>query len=194
MTNYPVEKKKRIKKLRKELRLAKKNHVQAKQKLKKTRTELARLNQLKSELELVTGKNEGVMIKMANKVPDWVDGIWIVGKREKEGDEDKVTFYKFFEFIREQENYKKLEMNIPRGPMIGVDGIEVTMNKGDMLQIVFRPDIKQGYGFHFANVGPNGEVGQLQLELALHRLGMGAMPCTDPKTFLVVDGSFRKVN
>lgn len=177
--------------LKKKLRNAKKKHKQAKLNVKNIDEELTRLRGLRDELEKVTLKNGGIVVK-TDKTLDWVNGIWIVAKREK----NNILLYKFYEFIREVTNFKKFQIDLPEGaPLIGEDGLEVTFNKGNMLQVIYRPDIKPGMvGWHFSNVGPNGPEGQLQLELALHRLGMGPMPCADPKSFLIVDGTFRKVN
>lgn len=206
MANYPVEKKKLRGKFRnqsraiklarklnaRQLKEAEKKHDTAVENAKNLKEKLASLQQLKTEMEHVTEQNGGILVTMANEVPSWVNGIWIVARR----DEDKVLFFKFFEFIREIKDFKRWQLDLPKDrSMVGEDGKEVTFNKGDLLQVVHRPDVLPGkHGFHFANVGPNGPEGQLQLELALHRLGMGPVPCADPKTFLVVDGSFRKVN
>lgn len=175
---------KQLKKKRKELRLTK---IQL-DSLKKRKSEVERLQ---TEIESVTPKNEGVpgVIKMKQDVPDWINGIWIVAKN----DGTMIEMYKFFEYIREIHDYKKLDFEKPK-QAFGSDGKEVTFNKGDLLLVSHLGDLKdKRIGFHFANVGPSDERGQLQLELALHRLGMGSQPCSD-KSFLVVDGNFRKVN
>ena len=191
MANYPVEKKKLKKKILRELKLTKREKRIADAKVRITRKSLARLEEIIENLKhFRVAEHEGVYMK-SRDVPDWVNGIWVVGERNSA----EVTFFKFSDFLREVTNYPKFKMNLPTSPMLGSDGKEVTFRKGDLLVVRHESDVKEGHvGFHFANVAPSDGITQLQYELVLHRLGMGAMPCTDPKSFLVVDGNFRKVN
>jgi len=147
-----------------------------------------RLQEIHDHMEHFECTNLGVITKGKDMDLNKTTGVWIVTKRE----ENKVEMKKFFEFIRDVKHEFTLLMNLPKF-RVGRDGKEVTFNKGDLLVIGYLGDLEEkGKGFHFANVGPNDELGQLQYELALYKLGMGLAPKTD-KSFLVVDGSFRQV-
>lgn len=199
---YNAEKKKLKEELRvntRALRQVRKKHKTAKNLVAEINKKVKRLKEITSELKhfnssgnepRIKNIEEGGIIVKTQQIPDWVNGIWIVA----ENVDRNVQMYKFFEFIREIDNYHKFEITLPHKHMIGIDGEEVTFNKGDLVLITHVGDIKdKGKGFHFANVGPSDEAGQLQLELARHKLGIGPIPCSD-KAFLVVDGNFRKVN
>lgn len=118
-----------------------------------------------------------------------MQGIFIVVSK----DEKEVELRKFYSLIRDENPIPTMKIEKIKNP-VGSDGKEVTFERGDLLMVTPKPRADGKMSFHFANVGPSEEKGYLQYAVALHKIGMGEMPQTLDKNFLVVDGNFRKVN
>lgn len=156
--------------------------------MKATNEALTRINSLRdSKGEFPNLMNGGVVIKNVHANANKATGIWIAESRDAAG----VQLVKFFEFIRDDKP-TRLVIDLPNQPMIGEDGKEVTFNRGDLVACTFLGDLEKGkLGYHFANVAPSEERGQLQYEYALGKLGLG-MKTFLPDSYLVVEGQFRK--
>jgi hypothetical protein len=135
----------------------------------------------------------GVEIKLERSMtPEKLTGLWIIS----ENNGKDVTLKHFYSLVRGKDEvpYTTLTLEgIMERDHIGDDGKEVTFKVGDMLAVAqfSKDDMK----FHFANVGPSGEQGQLQYALALSKLNLGAVPNLEGKeSFLVTDGLFRRIN
>lgn len=83
--------------------------------------------------------------------------------------------------------------NVLKAKHFGDDGIEVTFNVGDLLNVNIEDNPNGGLAIHLANVGPADDTGANQLALAHSILGItGTIKITSEVT--TVEGQFRRLS
>ena len=155
------------------------------------------------EMSEFNHSNDGADVRMHQaRIGDRIDinsstGIWIVGNRELMRDCDSVSLTKFYDLVNEEEKPLTMRVQLPKVQMIGSDGKEVTFNPGDLVSCDYEGDLHEGkHAFHFANIEPSSKEGRDMYDTVRIKLGLKinrTAVYTEPRSYMVVDGNFRKV-